>query len=73
MGNMSCKRIFITRKDYKRNILIGRMKDFEDNIEGTNEPFVYFKDYEEMNDKFIKEYKKNFSTGKEYQFDLIEN
>lgn len=49
------------------------MKDFEDNIEGTNEPFVYFKDYEEMNDKFIKEYKKNFSTGKEYQFDLIEN
>lgn len=48
------------------------MKDFEDNIEGTNEPFVYFKDYEEMNDKFIKEYKKNFSTGKEYQFDLIE-
>ena len=48
------------------------MKDFEDNVEGIEEPFVFFKDYEEMNDKFIKEYKKKFKTGKEYQFDLIE-
>jgi hypothetical protein len=42
-------------------------------MEERQEPFVYFNDYEKMNEEFIKKYKKQFPLRKEVEFKIEEN
>ena len=73
MGTTACKRLCVKRDEYKRYILQGRMKNFDEYMEERQEPFVYFNDYEKMNEEFIKKYKKQFPLRKEIEFKIEEN